>query len=113
MPVEVQVSIWLASPTRRVHLQKLLQLQALPRVGEFLKLRNGKIGDYFPWRVTDITHREGGTIQLSTELLNDDDGRGYSFASEAEFDEYYESYLREGWTSQRGVGRNTRLLGRE
>ena len=58
-----------------------------------------------------ITHREGGAIELWTELLDDVDGRGYSFESEPDFDECFESYLEEGWTSERGVGRNSRVLG--
>ncbi len=113
MAVDVRVSIWVASPTRWAHLEKVIAMSVVPRVGEFLKLRNRELGDYFPWKVTEITHREGGAIELSTELLDNIDGRWYSFESESELDECFQSYLGEGWTSERGIVRNTRLLGPE
>ena len=85
---------------------------SVPRVGEFLKFQNEEVGDYFAWEVTEVTYRESGTIEVWTELLDNIDDRGYSFEEEAEFDEYYESYLAEGWQSERGVGPNNRYRNR-
>ena len=108
--VEAEVSIWMASPTRWVHMTKVIRFQVLPRVGEFLKLQNQELGDYFGWEVTSIVHREPLGIEIATELLDDIEGRGFSFESEAEFDEYLEAYGREGWKAPSGVTPNQRVL---
>ncbi|WP_201772769.1 hypothetical protein [Endozoicomonas numazuensis] len=71
-----------------------------------MKFNNSEVGDYFSWEVSQITYHESGSIAVWTELLDNIDGRGYSFDTEAEFDEYYQSYLSEGWVSERGVGEN-------
>ena len=111
MPVDVEFSIWLASKTRWVHLTKAITLPTVPRVGEFMKFRNEKLGDYFAWEIREVTYREQGEIEVWTELLDDVDGRGYSFEEENEFDEYHESYLAEGWRSPHSVKPNTRYKG--
>jgi hypothetical protein len=59
--------------------------------------------------VTEVTYRESGEIEVSTELLDNIEDRGYSFDLEEEFDEYYQSYLRSGWHSKRGVSENKRV----
>lgn len=105
--IDVLVSIYLASKTRWAHLQKTVVMPAVPRVGEWLKLHNEEQGDYFGFRVYEVTHREGGSVELMTELLDDVGGRGYSFAEEPEFDDYYRSYLACGWQGQ--VKANHRL----
>lgn len=104
--------IYLATKTRWVHLEKTLELPAVPRVGEFVKFANSRMGDYFAFEISEVTYREGGRVEVMTALLNDVDARMYSFDDEAEFDEYYSSYLAEGWTAERGVGPNQRLLDR-
>ena len=106
--IDVSVSIYFASKTRWVHLQKTLSLSAVPRVGEWLKLRNEQVGDYFAWRVVEVTHREAGLVEVMTDLL-DDDGRGFSFDHESEFDDYHRSYLACGWVGV--VSPNTRYKG--
>jgi hypothetical protein len=90
---------------------KVLRLLAVPRVGEWIKFRNAVLGDYFAWRVSEVTYRESGQVEVDTELLDDVGGRGYSFDQEAEFDECYGSYVREGWTSPGGIKPNTRYRG--
>lgn len=107
--IDIHVSIYLASKTRWTHLQKVVQLPAVPRVGEWLKLRNDEMGDYFGWRVSEVTYRESGQVEVMTELLEDIGGRGYSFEDEAEFDDYYRSYLECGWAGD--VTRNRRHRG--
>ncbi len=109
--VEAEVSIWIASKTRWVHLSKPIQFQALPRVGEYLKLKNDRLADYFAWKVTEITHREPMKIEVSTELLDNIENRMYSFEDEEEFDEYYDAYVQAGWTAPQGVSANTQRGG--
>lgn len=111
MSIEIEFSIWLASKTRWAHLTKSVSMLALPRVGEFVKFCNREQGDYFAWRISQITHRESGAIEVWTELLNDVDQRGYSFDTEEEFDAYYQSYLAEGWRCERGIRPNKRYHG--
>ena len=106
MSVDIEFSIWLASKTKWVHLTKTISMVVVPRVGEYVKFQNEQMGDYFGWKVSQITYRESGSIEVWTELLDDIDGRRYSFEEEKEFDEYFESYLAEGWRCQRGVGPN-------
>jgi hypothetical protein len=104
----VKCSIYLASKTRWTHLTKLVELATVPRVGEWIKFANAELGDYFPWKVVEVTYREGGEVELMTDLLDDINGRGYSFENESEFDEYFDSYLKSGWACHRGVGPNRR-----
>jgi len=109
--VAVEFSIWLASRTRQAHLIKRADWPSIPRVGEFIKFRNEAMGDYFAFEVTEITHRERtGTAEVSTELLDNIDDRGYSFEEESELDAYVQSYLAEGWNCERGIGPNRRLM---
>jgi len=112
MTVEIEVSIWLASKTRWAHLVKTLTTPTVPRVGEYMKFKNAEVGDNFPWKVTQVTYREAGTIEVWTELLDNIDERGYSFENESDFDSYFNSYCVEGWRCERGIKRNARLLGK-
>jgi hypothetical protein len=106
--MDVEFSIYLASKARWAHLVKVISMPVVPRVGEFIKFRNAEMGDYFPWEIIDVTYRETGMIEVMTDLLDNVDGRGYSFEEESEFDEYYNSYLSEGWICERGPKENTR-----
>ncbi len=111
MNVDIDFSIWLASKTKWAHLTKLISMPVVPRVGEYVKFRNAQMGDYFGWKVSSITYRECGPIEVLTELLDDIDGRRYSFEEEQEFDEYFNSYLVEGWRCERGIGPNSQYRG--
>ncbi len=82
-------------------------MQAIPRVGEFVKFTLEGDDDYVPWRISEITYRESGSIEISTELLDDVDGRGYSFNDEEEFDKAFKEYQTSGWECPHGVKPNT------
>ncbi|HEY4184594.1 MAG TPA: hypothetical protein VGP07_05960 [Polyangia bacterium] len=111
--MDVDFSIYLATKTRWAHLEKRVSLPGIPRVGEFVKFRNAEMGDYFAFEVASVTYREVGAVEVMTELLDNVDGRMYSFDEEHELDGYVASFLREGWRCERGIGANRRLLGRE
>ncbi len=104
--MDIEFSIWLATKTRWANLTKTMSMSSVPRVGEFVKFDNERVGDYFAWEVSQVTYRESGVTEVWTGLLDNIDDRGYSFEDEAEFDEYYESFLAEGWHCKRGIGRN-------
>ena len=91
---------------------KIISMPVVPRVGEFMKFSNSEMGDYFSWEIIDVTYRETGKIEVRMDLLDDIDGRGYSFEEESEFDEYYNSYLSEGWICEQGPKENTRYKSR-
>jgi hypothetical protein len=107
--MDLEFSIWLGTKTRWAHLTKVTDMPVVPRVGEFMKFNNAVVGDYFAFRISEVTYREGGRIAVWTELLDNVDNRMYSFEEEAEFDEYFKSYLAEGWQCPGGVGPNRRL----
>ena len=106
--MKARFSIWIASKTRWAHLEKDIDIDWIPRVGEFVKFENRSLGDYYAWKITEVTHREGCLTEVATELLDNVDRRGYSFDEEDEFDEYYQSYLNEGWECAHGIGPNNR-----
>ncbi|WP_087026405.1 hypothetical protein [Thaumasiovibrio subtropicus] len=110
--IEIEFSIWLASKLNWVHLVKKIHMPCVPRVGEYMKFRNKEEGDYFGWKVTEVTYRESGSIEVWTELLDNIDDRMYSFEEDEEFQECYKSYLAEGWTSPHGIKVNTRYQNR-
>lgn len=107
--MDIEFSIWLATRTRWAHLTKTMSMPVVPRVGEHVKFRNEVVGDYFAFRVSAVTYRESGGIEVATELLDNIDDRMFSFEAEEEFDEYFASYLAEGWRCERGVGPNRRI----
>jgi hypothetical protein len=107
--MNLEFSIWLGTKTRWAHLIKVIDMPTVPRVGEFMRFKNAVVGDYFAFRISEVTYREGGRIDVLTELLDNIDNRMYSFEEEAEFDEYFNSYLAEGWQCPRGIGPNRRL----
>jgi len=88
----------LVSPTRLARLQKSVAFSSLPRVREFVKLRNREQGDYFAFSVVQVTHREGGPPELWLHLTSFVGGQWVvDFFEEAELDEYVEGYKQEGW----------------
>jgi len=80
-------------------LEKDVEFVSMPRVGEWLKLRNEKMGDYFAFRIREVTHREGRSPDIMLELMLDADGRPEFSGREGEeeLDEYVQSYVEEGW----------------
>ena len=107
MTMQIKFSIYMASKTRWAHLTKTISMPSVPRVGEFIRFANEEEGDYFKWRVMEVTFRgSSGRFEIMMDLLNNADERGYSFEDESEFDECFDSYLTEGWQCERGVGPN-------
>lgn len=106
--MKITFSIWIASKTRWAHLEKDVDMPVIPRVGEYMKFSNAVVGDYFSWKISQITYKESGEVDVWTGLLEDSEGCGYSFDAEDEFDEYYASYVNEGWRCERGQGKNRR-----
>jgi len=94
--VRCLVRMYLDSPSRLVLLEKTVDFHALPRTGEWLKLANSEMGDYFAFRVAEVTHREGSLPELMLDRLSAPDGKSTAF-DEDELDEYVTSYLAEGW----------------
>lgn len=97
--INVEVSLYLASRERLARLQKSVAFAALPRVREFVKVRNREQGDYFAFNVVQVTHREGELPELWLQLTNFVEGRSVvSFLEDCELDEYVVGYKLEGWT---------------
>lgn len=107
--MDLEFSIYFASKSRWAHLTKVIPLPVVPRVGEFVKFETPQLLDYVAWEITQVTYREKGVPELMTELLDNIDGRGYSFEDEDEFDEYYAACLQAGWECSRGPTKNTRI----
>src|SRR5688572_26939324 len=90
------VHLYLDSPSRLVLLTKLVEFHAMPRVGEWVKLANAELGDYFPFRIGEVTHREGSWPEVMLDKLPAQHAALAAF-SEVELDEYVASYLVDGW----------------
>lgn len=68
----------------------------MPRVGEWIKLANDKMGDYFAFGIDEITHREGSVPEVALGRLEAAAGMVAAF-EEGELQEYLSSYLQLGW----------------
>ena len=95
--IPVCVRLYLGSETRLAFLEKEVEFVSMPRMGEWLKLKNDKMGDYFAFRIQEVTHREGRTPDIMLELPLGSEGRPEFSGREEELDEYVQSYVREGW----------------
>jgi hypothetical protein len=96
--IEAEVSLYLASRERLARLQKAVAFTVLPRVREFVKVRNREQGDYFAFTVVQVTHCEGGPPELWLQLTSFVQGRSVvSFIEDGELDEYVAGYKQEGW----------------
>jgi hypothetical protein len=95
---DTEVSLYLVSRIRLARLQKTLAFSALPRLREYVKVRNREQGDYFAFSVVQITHREECPPELWLHLTRFVDGRSViDFFEDEDLDEYIESYKQEGW----------------
>lgn len=72
-----------------------------------MKFNSSNLSDYFSWKVTQVTYRECGSIELWTELLENIDNRMYSFEDDEEFQEYLHAHKLEGWEAPFGIKENT------
>ena len=111
--MRITFHIYLATKSKWAHLSKTIEMQIVPRIGEHVKFNNNDMGDYFGFTVLDVTYKESGEIEIITDLLENIDNRMYSFGDEDEdeFNDYYTSFIREGWNCARGVGPNRRYQG--
>jgi hypothetical protein len=96
--VDADVFLYLVSRSRIARLQKRLSFSVLPRLREFVKVRNREEGDYFAFSVVQVTHREDDVPELWLQLTSLVGGRSVvSFVEDDELDEFIESYKQEGW----------------
>lgn len=96
--IDADVSLYLASRERLARLQKAVAFASLPRVREFVKVRNREQGDYFAFTVVQVTHREDGRPELWLHLTTFTEGRSVvSFIEDGELDELVAGYKQEGW----------------
>lgn len=58
MTMQIPLSIYMASKTRWARLTKTISMPSVPRVGEIIKFANEEMGDYFGWKVMEVTYRE-------------------------------------------------------
>jgi len=103
--IKASVRMYLASNTRLASLDKTVDFMAMPRVGEFIKFNNKKMGSGFDFAIADVIHVEDGNPEIMLELWSDED-RYNLFEDENELDEYVESYEAEGW-ALRSMEENT------
>jgi len=106
--MKIKFHIYLATKTKWAHLTKIIEMPVVPRVGEYMKFTNEEMGNYFAFPVIDVEYKESGEIEVMTDLLDNIDKRMYSFDENNEFEEYYQSFLKEGWVCGRGIGPNRR-----
>lgn len=93
-----EVTMYLISKSRIVRLYKILKFETLPRMGEFLKIRNKKLGDYFSFSITQIIQREDDIPEIWIQMTSLVNRKSLiSFWPEEELDEYMSSYQEEGW----------------
>ena len=97
--IDTDICLYLASRVRLALLEKVVAFVALPRLGEFVKLRNCDQGDYFAFSVVQVTHREGGRPEVWLHLISSAvDQSSTNFFEDDELDELIASYDREGWS---------------
>ena len=99
--VVADVAMYMATPKRLVRLTKRLSFGKLPRLNEFIKIRNQSLGEYFAFLVVQITHKEDGFPELWIHTSTFVNGRSQiSFRPEEELDDWIASYAKEGWELQ-------------
>ncbi|XPS88377.1 uncharacterized protein Dvar_63960 [Desulfosarcina variabilis str. Montpellier] len=77
----------------------------------WVKLKNEKMGDYFPFRIAEVTHREGSLPEKMLQPLMENETE-YEYFEEDELDEYIESYKIEGWSLE-SVKENKAFINKE
>jgi hypothetical protein len=96
--IGTEVALYLVSRARIARLKKTIMFSSLPRVHEFVKVRNRKQGDYFAFMVAQVTHREGDSPVLWLHMTGLSNGRSVvCFFDDSELDEYVVGYQQEGW----------------
>jgi hypothetical protein len=96
--IETNVCLYLHSHSRIALLEKTLSFQVLPRLQEFVKVKNREQGDYFAFSVVQVTHREDGIPELWLKLTACSESTSkVDFMEDEELDEYVAGYSQEGW----------------
>lgn len=92
--MKIDATLYWVSDQRIARLSKQLDLPVLPRTGEFIKIRNQVLGDYFAFEVTEVTHREGRIPEIRLRI-------NYHPGDDLPDDQSLESdintYVAEGW----------------
>jgi hypothetical protein len=90
--IRCSVNLHLDAPSRLCRPEKTIEFHAMPRTGEWPKLVNDTMGDYFGFQIAEITHREGAILEITLGRLCPVSGMAAAF-EEDEPDEYLSSYV--------------------
>ena len=93
--MKIDATLYWVSDQRIACLSKQLDLPVLPRTGEFIKIRNQKLGDYFAFMVTEVTHREGRIPEIRLRI---DYRPGDDLPADPDLESDINTYVAEGWT---------------
>lgn len=86
--VRASTRLYLTSVSRIALLERDVEFVFPPRVGEWVKLRNAEVGNYFAIGIREVTHVEGEDVDVMLADLE---------LADEELDEYIRSYEVEGW----------------
>ena len=89
------VHLYLLSEETTAFLRKEIDFPVLPRTDEWIKLKNEEMGNYFAFKIYEVTHREGALTELTLQPLMS--GSNYDYFSKKELVEYIASYTSQGW----------------
>ena len=102
--VDADVAMYLATPKRLVRLTKRISFGILPRLQEFIKIKNETLGDYFTFLVVQITRKEDDVPEIWIHTSSFVNGRSHiSFWPEDELDDWIKSYAEEAWVMESDV----------
>lgn len=93
--MKIDATLYWVSDQRIARLSKQLDLPVLPRTGEFIKIRNQVLGDYFAFMVTEVTHREARIPEIRLRI---DYRPGDDLPADQDLESDINTYVAEGWT---------------
>lgn len=92
--MKIDATLYWVSDQRIACLVKRLDLPVLPRTGEFIKIRNQVLGDYFAFMVTEVVHREGRIPEIRVRI---DHHPGDDLPDDQGLESDANTYVAEGW----------------